>query len=260
MRRLSALVIAIALFFSLATPPPAKAQILVEDVVNWIENALQVIQQAYEIYQRYEQLVNDYKRYETMVKNLESFDELSFRSLVGLGYSVNEIIQYGESLGHTLEDLDQRFLEVYPGYYPALGGEWVEQYELRSERTRDTLRFALQALHRISWSSIPSQDQLDGLAEHVEQAEGNLEAQQAANELLHHQSVEVAKLNQQVSLQTNVQAVYWAYRLAKDSEELATSMEWIGNGVNRVPEYDEEGGLRGVPDAWPYFCALCGWR
>ena len=54
-----------------AVPPKAQAQVAVEDFLNWVENALQVIQQAYEIYQKYMQLYNDYQRYATMLKNLE---------------------------------------------------------------------------------------------------------------------------------------------------------------------------------------------
>jgi P-type conjugative transfer protein TrbJ len=123
MRRLKHIVVAcLCLTWStgLVTPRPAKAQWLVYDAVNWIENATQVIQQVYEIYQQYEQLINDYQRYATMVKNLERFDELSFRSLVGLAVAVNDIIQYGESLGHTLDDIDAQFAETFPGYEPIL--------------------------------------------------------------------------------------------------------------------------------------------
>ncbi len=115
MRRLKHIVVAclcLSLVSGLVTPRPAKAQWLVYDAVNWIENATQVIQQVYEIYQQYEQLINDYQRYATMVKNLERFDELSFRSLVGLAVAVNDIIQYGESLGHTLDDIDAQFAET----------------------------------------------------------------------------------------------------------------------------------------------------
>src|SRR5690242_11730635 len=99
MRRLKqilACTVLLTLLTAVATPPPAQAQFAVYDALNWIENATQVIQQVYEIYQKYQQLVNDYQRYATMVKNLEKLDGLSFQSLLGLTAIVNEIITYGE--------------------------------------------------------------------------------------------------------------------------------------------------------------------
>lgn len=256
MRRLVTLVLCLVLLVPLASPRPARAQISVQDYINWIENALQVIQQAYEIYQKYQQLANDYKRYETMVKNLEQFDELSFRNLVGLTVAVNDLIQEGESIGHTLDNVDEVFVDTFPGYQGILGEDWRETYQRRATRALDTMRYAMQALHRVSWSSVPSQDQLNDLAIDVRLADGALEAQQAGNELLHHQSVEIAKLNQQISVQTNVETIYWAYRINKDAEELATSRDWIANGVAPVPEYDGEGGVRGIPANWLY-CYGC---
>ena len=197
MKQTLAAALCLTVLTSLASPRKAEAQFAVFDAVNWVENALQVIQQAYEIYQRYQQLYNDYQRYATMAKNLERFDELTFQNLVGLAAAVNDIIQYGESLGHTLNDIDAQFAETFPGYEPILGDDWLEIFEHRNRRTLDTLRYSLDALNRISWNSIPSQDILEGLAADAAAADGNVEALQAANELLHHQAGQLAKISQQ---------------------------------------------------------------
>ena len=93
LKRTVAAFVCLTVMTSVATPKRAEAQFAVYDALNWIENALQVIQQAYEIYQKYMQLYNDYQRYATMVKNLERFDELSFQNLVGLAAAVNDIIR-----------------------------------------------------------------------------------------------------------------------------------------------------------------------
>ncbi len=178
-----------------------------------------------------------------MVKNLERFDELSFRNLVGLAAAVNDIIQYGESLGHTLYDIDAQFAETFPGYEPILEDDWLEIFEHRNRRTLDTLRYSLNALNRISWNSIPSQHILEGLAADAEAADGNVEALQAANEFLHHQAGQLAKISQQLSLQTNVQAVYWAYQVDREAADRATTSQWIANGVGEVPPYDSAGGV-----------------
>ncbi|HPK65877.1 MAG TPA: hypothetical protein PKX99_04775 [Thermoanaerobaculia bacterium] len=261
MRRLKHAVVAVlclSLGSGLATPRPAKAQWLVYDAVNWIENATQVVQQVYEIYQRYQQLLNDYQRYATMLKNLERFDQLSFRSLIGLAVAVNDIIQYGKSLGHTLDDIDAQFAETFPGYEPILEEGWLGVFEFRNRRALDTLRYSLNALHRISWESVPSQHILERLAADAAAADGNIEALQAANEFLHHQAGELAEISQQLSLQTNVQAVYWAYQLDREASDRATTSQWIANGVGEVPPYDGAGGRRGVPAEWPWACYGCG--
>jgi P-type conjugative transfer protein TrbJ len=242
---------------SVAAPRKAQAQFAVFDAVNWVENALQVIQQAYEIYQKYMQLYNDYQRYATMVKNLERFDELTFQNLVGLAAAVNDIIQYGESLGHTLYDIDAQFAETFPGYEPILEDDWLEVFEHRNRRTLDTLRYSLNALNRISWNSIPAQEILEGLAADAAAADGNVEALQAANELLHHQASQLAKISQQISLEANVQAVYWAYQVDREAADRATTSQWIANGVGEVPPYESATAVRGVPSDWPWPCYGC---
>ena len=245
------------LLCQVAVPPRAQGQVLVEDFLNWVENALQVIQQAYEIYQKYMQLYNDYQRYATMVKNLEQFDELTFQNLVGLTYAVNDIIQYGESLGHTLYDFDAQFAETFPGYEPILEEDWLATFEYRNRRTLDTMRYSLGALHRIAENSVESQEILERLASDAASADGNLEALQSANELLHHQGSELAKISQQLSVQTNAQAIFWAYQVDREASDRATTSEWIANGVGEIPPYDSAGGSRGVPYDWPWACLGC---
>lgn len=260
MRRLNR-TLAVGLCFALLSagvaPRPARAQWLVYDAINWIENAAQVIQQVYEIYQRYQQLVNDYQRYVTMVKNLEHFDELTFQNLVGLAYAVNDILQYGESLGHTLYDLDEQFAETFPGYEPILQEDWLAVFEHRNRRTLDTLRYALGALHRIGENSIESQLILERLASDAHAADGNLEALQASNELLHHQGTQLAKISQQLAVQTNAQAVYWAYQVDREASDRATASQWIANGVGEVPPYESATASHGVPANWPWPCFGC---
>jgi len=260
MRRLKQVTVCLCLLLlcQLAVPPRAQSQVLVEDILNWVENALQVIQQAYEIYQKYQQLYNDYQRYATMLKNLEQFDELTFQNLIGLAYAVNDIIQYGYSLGHTLYDLDDQFAETFPGYEPILQSDWLATFEYRNRRTLDTLRYTLGALKRIADDSVEAHDILSRISGDAEAADGNLEALQAANEFLSVQGSQLAKISQQLSVQTNAQAVYWAYEVDREASDRATTSEWIANGVHEVPPYEGLSGARGVPAEWPWPCLNCG--
>lgn len=260
MRRLKqvlACMVLVTLVTAIATPPPAQAQFAVYDAINWIENATQVIQQVYEIYQKYQQLVNDYQRYATMIKNLQRFDSLTFQNLVGLANAVNEIIQYGEALGHTLYDIDEQFAETFPGYEPILESDWLDIFSHRNRRTLDTLRYTLDALNRIASSTTESQAVLEHIAGDVESADGNLKALQANGELLHHQAGQLAQINQQLSLQTNAQAVFWAYQVDREAADRATASEWLANGVGEVPPYDDSRGARAVPENWPWPCLGC---
>jgi P-type conjugative transfer protein TrbJ len=243
-----------------AVPPKAQAQVAVEDFLNWVENALQVIQQAYEIYQKYMQLYNDYQRYATMLKNLEHYDSLTFENLVSLANAVNDIMQYGYSLGHTLYDIDEQFAETFPGYEPILQSDWLSTFEYRNRRTLDTLRYTLGALNRIADDSVEAQEILGDIAGDAEAADGNLEALQAANEFLHQQGSQLGKISQQLSVQTNAQAVFWAYQVDREASDRATTSEWITNGVGEVPPYDGAAGAHGVPVDWPWPCLNCGSR
>jgi P-type conjugative transfer protein TrbJ len=241
-------------------PSRAEAQVLVYDAVNWWENAAQVIQQAYEIYQKAQQLVNDVKRYETMLKNLERFDELSFQDLVGLVATVDDLLRQGDSLGHTLADIDAQFAATFPGYQPILSEEFLSVFQYRNGRTLETMRRALDALQRVSANNLPSHELLAILQTNAEGADGNLEALQAVNEFLHYQAGQLAQISQQLSLQANVEAVYAAYQVDREAADRATSSLWLRNGVAPVPPYDASGGARGVPFGGPFVCVGCGGR
>jgi P-type conjugative transfer protein TrbJ len=195
-----------------------------------------------------------------MVKNLEHFDELTFQNLVALAYAVNDIIQYGYSLGHTLYDLDEQFAETFPGYEPILQSDWLATFEYRNRRTLDTLRYTLGALKRISDDSVEAHDILSRIAGDADAADGNLEALQAANEFLNVQGSQLAKISQQLSVQTNAQAVFWAYEVDREASDRATTSEWIANGVGEVPPYEGAAGARAVPAGWPWPCLNCGQR
>ncbi len=257
MRRLKYAFAVVVLVLAFGSPPRAEAQFLVYDALNWIENAIQVVQQNYQIYQQYEQLYNDYLRYATMVKNLSRFDQMTFHNLVGLAQQVNDIIRYGESLGHTLSDIDAQFAATFPGYEPILESDWLQVFRHRNKRTLDTLRYSVDALNKISEDSIPSQHILGRIRADAEGADGALKALQASNQFLHQQGGQLSKISQELSLQTNIQAVYWAYLVDQEAAERATTSQWIANAVARVPPYDSVLGARGVPADGPWACFGC---
>ena len=260
MRRLKHVIACFLLLLlcQVAVPPRAQAQVLVEDILNWIENALQVIQQAYEIYQKYQQLYNDYQRYATMIKNLEQFDELTFRNLVGLTYAVNDIMQYGYSLGHTLYDLDAQFAETFPGYEPILQSDWLEPSSTATgARSTPCDTPSVPSTGSPTRASRPKRFSSAWRATRPPPTATSRRSSRPTSSCTT-RGASSAKISQQLSVQTNAQAVYWAYQVDREASDRATTSEWITNGVAEVPPYDGAAGAHGVPAEWPWPCLNCG--
>ena len=174
-----------------AVPPPVHATgIPVVDIVNWIENALQVIQQYLEIVQRYEVLYRQYLQYATMLKNLEHTELDDWSDLVSLYYSLDGILHQTYSLGYTVADIATQMNETFPGvlppadYYAAINARnHYLQVADRARRTLTTMNAVIQVAGRISWNNQPSQMHLQRIQSRITSADGALEIAQATAEL-----------------------------------------------------------------------------
>lgn len=250
----AAILIVILLFGGLA-PSPAKAQIPVTDVINWVENAWAVIQQAYEIVQRYEVLYRQYLQYQSMLKNLENYDIDDFADLVGLYYRIDQLLTATNSLGYTAADVVDLMAEFYPGFEPPT--DYYRQYADQAKRTLTTMRSIVAVANRISHNNQPSQFQLRDIQDKAQSSDGALEVAKAEISIGSHTAETLGKMLQTQLAVANAIALTTTHAVNAEAQATAAQQTWVGTsaGVSAPATHDT---WSAIPRSWPWPCYGCG--
>src|SRR5262249_36369718 len=132
------------------SPNPSRAQIPVTDaahiaVTTWAEGA-RYAQEAYSIVQRAEAIYNQIQQIENQVRALQKLGFNSWRDIGPLYYQINALFAEGDALLYTVDDLEAKFDETFPGLtrYTDPASQILNQLT----RTLNTMRANLGALHR----------------------------------------------------------------------------------------------------------------
>ncbi len=244
MTRRSLAVCLIALSVWGAVPAaPAVAQEAVYDQANHIQNILTAIQTYLAILQRITMIVNQ-------VQDLAALEEPEYRQIRTLLLRLAQILREAEGLVYSLENLDERFQELYPGYEPA--EDVAERYEDRVEVLLDTARGVLLSTKENSRDLEEAQWTLGTLRDQLLEAEGNLEAIHAQGILVGFLAEEVSKATQQSMALTNLLAVEAAHRLQTEAEAVSTFEEWLAESRQPAPTYDSGPMHPLVPGSLPF--------
>lgn len=222
---------------------PAGAQEAVYDQANHAQNIQTAIQTYLAILQRITQILNQ-------LQDLAALEEPEYRQIRTLLLRLAQILREAEGLVYSLEDLDGRFRELYPGYEPA--EDVSERYEDRVEVLLDTARGVLLSTKENARDLEEAQWTLGTLREQLLAAEGNLEAMHSQGILIGFLAEEVSKTNQQSMALTNLLAVEAAHRLQTESEALATFEEWLEESHGPAPTYDSGPMHPLVPGSLPF--------
>lgn len=249
--RTAALAVLLALALSLAPPPPpAAAALPVIDVANLTQNIRTALQTYLAIAQRVSMIVNQVRQIEAALKDLLRLENPQVREISWFLYDLAYLLRETEGLVYSLEQLDQVFRELFPGYEPA--DDLSEVYADRTHRTLETLRAALLSTQRMARTFGPSQAILDELTGQALAAQGNLEAQEAQSILTGFTAQEISKLLQQVAVLTNAQAVYFSNEIESRASAVATFETWLDDARRDAAPYETGTQFPLVPAGYPW--------
>jgi P-type conjugative transfer protein TrbJ len=130
------------------------------------------------------------------------------------------LVSRGQSLSYTLQNLDQQFSQLYPGFgnYGS-SGTYATQYKGWSQASMDGIKGALQAQGLQASDFATEQSTMDQLNSMSSSANGTVSAVQAGNAIAAQQVVQLQKLRQLQMEQFNAYAGYLSGQQAKQDAE-----------------------------------------
>jgi P-type conjugative transfer protein TrbJ len=243
---------ALAVLLALLAVPlsaPAHAQLAVYDNPNHVENIQQALRALYAIYQRIEQIRHLIAQVEWMADQLKGLKDPKSREVATLLYRLSVILRRGKALVYSLEDLAERYEELYPGF-EALDDP-PEELREQVEVILDTASAVLVSTREMGRTYVPAQRAIGRMKAQLDAAETNAELIQAAGLISAWTGEEVSKLLQQTAALTNLQAVYIAHQVNAQAQAEATFEDWVESGRGRARDYDGSAGPDLIPDGYP---------
>ena len=231
--RRGALATAVALSLVVLPAPHTRAQMVVLDPVNLIENIISAIQNIYAVAQQVEQLSNEATQISNQVQQLR--DMANQASTIGSPEwgqvqsaiaALTNAVHIGESLAYDLPNLQAQFQTQFPGYVAPT--DWNQQSKQWSRSTLDTLNGTLRSagLNIGDFKDVDSA--LGALRSANDSATGRNELMQVANSLASLQVAEMTKMRQLLALEINAQNVWKANATSSTAASEAALQRFIG--------------------------------
>ena len=236
-RRRQALAASIALLAGgvliLAPQPPARAQALVLDPVNLVQNIISAIQSITEVAQQVQQLTNEATQIANQIQQLQDMANQaaqigspSWGQVQGTIAALANAVKIGQSLAYSLPNFQARFQTQFPGYVAPTN--WTLQYQQWSQTTLDTLNGTLRSAGMNAGDFNSVQAALGSLQSANNGATGRNELMQVANSLASLQVEEMTKLRQLLALEINAQNVWQAHATNSKASAEAALQQFIG--------------------------------
>ncbi len=235
--RRSALATALALSLVVLPAPHTRAQMVVLDPVNLIENIISAIQNIYAVAQQVEQLSNEATQISNQVQQLR--DMANQASTIGSPEwgqvqsaiaALTNAVHIGQSIAYDLPNLQAQFQTQFPGYVAPT--DWNQQSKQWSRSTLDTLNGTLRSagLNIGDFKDVDSA--LGALRSANDSASGRNELMQVANSLASLQVAEMTKMRQLLALEINAQNVWKANATSSTAASEAALQRFIGTPSN----------------------------
>jgi len=165
---------------------PARAQFVVIDPANLIQNTFTAARTLTEIANQVHQLENEAQMLINEARNLEHLDLNTLNRLLQIVATTQNLLNQAQGMTFRLAQAQAAFLRLYPNAYPdgvtsaQLSADSLERWS----NSRFALDTAIQVQAQSSQNFADDQAVLSNLIGASQSAEGALQAAQATNQLL----------------------------------------------------------------------------
>jgi P-type conjugative transfer protein TrbJ len=213
-------------------PAPAEASIPVFDAANYAQNIVQAARALEQINHQLQSLQNQAAMLSNMDRNLKS---VSFPELGKIRESLERIdalMDEAKGVDFSTGELEQRFDEMFPGALDrALGTDArAAEAKARLESARQALRHTMRVQSAIVSNIRDDSRLLSELSSRSEGAEGSLQAQQVANQLLALGTKQQLQIQEMLAAQYRSQAFEQARQVQAESDAGAATRRFLGTG------------------------------
>jgi P-type conjugative transfer protein TrbJ len=229
------LLLASSLAFALAMPRAADAQFfggIVYDPSNYAQNLLTAVRTLTLINNQVKQLTNEAQMIVNQVKDLTSLPYTARAALNSRLAEIDALIKSAKSLAYDVAAIDAAFKSLYPEDYAAFSNAAM------ATDARKHWQEASRALHdsvlmqaKITETIAADLGTLDEIVTQSENAIGDLQVSQAANQLLALQAKQSMQTAELLAVNARAHALDRARQLQMEERARVLRTRFLGDGV-----------------------------
>ncbi|WP_253701099.1 P-type conjugative transfer protein TrbJ [Campylobacter fetus] len=202
--------------------PTVDVAAIAQQLISYQQQIKDYAMQLQQYQQLYSQLQQQIQMVKMQTQNLKTLSSYDWQNLNILLYKAKNVMQRVDAVSYDLGNVSRKFEEIYRdygGYFDDINSAsdenarnkiFTDKHKQINETNQNTLNGTLQKLE-LANKEFPNEDRtIASLKERSQNAEGNLQAIQATNDLLTYQIDEARKLRVSIMDQTNALANYMA--------------------------------------------------
>jgi P-type conjugative transfer protein TrbJ len=228
------ILIAIAISVPLAAGVPASpaAALPVFDAANYAQNLVQAARALEQVNNQLRSLQNEATMVEAMARKLKRIDFPQLDRLTNAMQRIDALMDEARDLDFRADRLDERVRALFPGEVAngLARDARVAAARARLEAASGAYRQAMAVQARVVENVREDSAFLAELAGRSQGAEGGLQAQQAANQLLALSIKQQLQLQQLAAAEYRSQAIERARRAQAEAEGQAATRRFLGSG------------------------------
>jgi P-type conjugative transfer protein TrbJ len=231
-------------FFLIALAPAARAQWVVIDPTNLVQNLMTAANTLEQINNQVKQLQNEAKSLSNQSQSLSN----QARNLTGLDFNAlgqlkatlsatNQLIQQGQGLAFNVSQMESEFQRLYPGSFSASlsGSQMATDAQTRWANSLAALHTATQVQSQAMQNFTSDEQTLTDLVTRSQSATGALQATQATNQLLALQARQSMQAQQLQITQDRATALAQAREVAVQERAQEVRRRFQGTGTPYTP-------------------------
>ncbi|HET9427631.1 MAG TPA: P-type conjugative transfer protein TrbJ [Allosphingosinicella sp.] len=217
---------------SLALAPARADAMPVFDATNYAQNILQAARALEQISNQVRSLQNEAAMLQNMARNLEKIDFPELDRLRSAVARIDELMGDARGIGFKLDTLDEKIRKLFPGDSAlALSRDArVADARARLDAARQDFEHRMKLQAEIAANVREDSGLLADLIQRSQGANGSLQAQQSANQLLALGIKQQLQLQELVAAEYRGQAVDRARKVQAEEEGKAATRRFLGSG------------------------------
>jgi P-type conjugative transfer protein TrbJ len=216
--------------------PPAQA-ITVFDPLNYEQNLLTAIRSLEEINNQVKQLTNEAQMLLKMDLNLDQLGSSIAGDLTGSMDEIKALLDEANGIALSVSETDAKLKELFPDDYAAAlsNDDSLKQAKTRWTEALSAFKRSMSLEAKVVANTSEDGDVLADLLSKSSAAVGNLQVQQAGNELVGLSVKQQLQLQNMLAADSRAQSLEKARALASQEESRLRFKSFVGDGTAYTP-------------------------
>ncbi len=216
----------------MAASGPAGAQLAVFDPTNYAQNILQATRALQTVNNQIQQLQHEAQMLQNMATNLKTFNVSSLLKINADLAAINQLMAQAKGIAFTISQTQAALKAQFPGSYSltVTTNVLAADAQVRWQSTMDAYQQTLVVQSQINEALQSDTTALADVLKGSEAAEGTLQAQQAANQLLALTAKQQMQIETLMAAQYRADAMDAARKVQAEAAAKVATRKFLGSG------------------------------